>query len=348
MNRSELIPDQWWAVAPSRALLRSKPLGVTRVGRRLVLWRDADGRAQVADAACPHRGADLSLGRVTRGELECPYHGFRFRSDGACTAMPCEGLDAKIPPRMRLSTLPVVEEHGFVWAFSGDEARAATTPLPWIPDAPEASDDEAVRELTWDVRLSRVMEGMLDLHHFPFAHRRYSPAAYTRLDPYDAHVDDDGVLRTRGRLRKEGVPDSGFSLAIDVAFPGTLHLQLSKRLGGVVVCTPIDEERTWVGLRYYADAPVVGALPFVRRLLAELSVMSELAFIQPDDYRMLSSSEPREGGPEHGQLVHADKGIALWHGMRRRAIRGSLPLLRETHEAPLAALPLRSPDARPS
>lgn len=348
MHRSELLPNQWWAIATSRSLSRARPRSAKRIGRRLVLWRDGDGRAHVAEAACPHRGADLALGRVRDGELECPYHGFRFGPDGACTRMPCEGPDAKIPPRMRLAMLPVVEAHGFVWLFSGDEERASHTPLPWIPGAPEPTRDEAVRELTWQVRLSRVMEGMLDLHHFAFAHRRYVPPGYTRLDPYEAELDDDGVLRTKGRLRKPDAPESGFTLAIDVGFPGVLHLQLSPRLGGVVVCTPVDEESTWIGFRYYADAPVLGALPFVRRLLAEVSVVGELGLIQPDDYRMLASSEPREGGPEHGQLVHADKGIALWHALRRRAIRATLPLVGDTHEAPLAPLPLPAPDARPA
>lgn len=335
---SELIPNRWWAALPSTTLRSSRPRGVTRLGQSLVLWRDGDGRACAALAACPHRGADLSLGRVVEGQLQCPYHGFRFQPDGACSRIPCEGSAAKIPPRLQLSLAHVEEAHGFVWVYAGDEDAREATPLPWIADAPEPGGDEAVREMTWDVRFSRVMEGMLDLHHFPFAHRRFTPPGYTRLDPYEAAVDDDGVLRTTGRLRRERAPESGFVMHIDVAFPGTLSVRFSEAIGGVVVCTPIDEERTYIALRYRARVPVLGALPFVNRLAAELSVVAEMRLIQPDDYRMLRSTTPRTGGPEQGQLVHADKGVALWHGLKRRAMQGQLPVLGERDESRRAPL----------
>ncbi|HLT39256.1 MAG TPA: Rieske 2Fe-2S domain-containing protein, partial [Enhygromyxa sp.] len=85
-----IIPECWYAIAEARAVRGDRPLGLERLGRRLVLWRDAAGEVACLPAACPHRGADLSLGRVRAGEIECRYHGFRFASSGACTAVPCE------------------------------------------------------------------------------------------------------------------------------------------------------------------------------------------------------------------------------------------------------------------
>ncbi len=44
------------------------------VGRhRLVLVREA-GRIVAAERACPHEGADLSLGQCVGGRLRCPRH----------------------------------------------------------------------------------------------------------------------------------------------------------------------------------------------------------------------------------------------------------------------------------
>ena len=92
-----MVPNRWYPVLEASQLGR-KPVGVTRLGRRLVLWRDAAGSSVALPSRCPHRGAALEQGRVVDGELTCPWHGFRFAPDGACTRMPCEGTEAT-PPR---------------------------------------------------------------------------------------------------------------------------------------------------------------------------------------------------------------------------------------------------------
>ena len=72
-----------WYVACQSKELRKKPLARTVVGLPLVLFRDAEGRAQALLDRCPHRNAPLSLGRVTNeGRLECAYHGWH-RLDSA-------------------------------------------------------------------------------------------------------------------------------------------------------------------------------------------------------------------------------------------------------------------------
>ena len=82
----------WYPVLGSRELGR-KPVAKTRFGRRLVFWRDGEGRAACVEDRCAHRGAALSLGRVSDGAIECPFHGFRFAPDGACVRVPVEGSE---------------------------------------------------------------------------------------------------------------------------------------------------------------------------------------------------------------------------------------------------------------
>ena len=290
----------WYAVARVSSLGKKKPLGLERLGHRLVLWRDASGAARCADAACPHRGADLGLGRIQEGELECPYHGFRFDGRGACLLMPCEGREAKPSRALCLRLHPVREAHGFLWAYLGGAAQEPLPELPWIPGAPEPAPHSASLETVWNARFSRVMEGMMDLHHFPFAHRRYAPTAYTRLEPYEVRVEG-GIIRTTGWLRKESSPSgSGFRFDIHAGYPGVLHLSLSSRLQGVVVCTPVDSEHTWIAARYQQSYL---RLPGLVWLLSRLSLAFEFQLIQPDDYRMVRHSLPRSGSLEHGVLV---------------------------------------------
>jgi phenylpropionate dioxygenase-like ring-hydroxylating dioxygenase large terminal subunit len=311
----------WYAVARAGQLGR-KPLGVRRLGRALVLWRDGEGRAHCADAACPHRGADLGLGRVQEGALECPYHGFRFDSGGACTRMPCEGPQARPSSRLRLRTHPLQEAHGFLWAYLGGAQPSPAPALPWVPGAPAPHSQAASVEALWQARFSRVMEGMMDLHHFPFAHRRYAPGGYTRLDPYEVQVEG-GLIRSTGWLRKEGQPPgSGFRFDIHVAYPGMLHLSLSQRLQGAVVCTPVDAEHTWIAARFHQGYT---RLPGLAWLLSRLSLALEFQFIQPDDYRMVRSCEPRTASLAHGTYVRADRALVAWHRLHAESLGERAP-----------------------
>lgn len=298
MHSAEILSNLWWAVWPS-SLLAAAPVSLVRLGERVVLWRDAAGAARAALAACPHRSADLGHGRVVDGELVCAYHGFCFNTDGACTQMPCDGPQARIPPTLQLAMRPVVEAHGFLWLSQG----ACTTPVPWVPEAPVRGP---VGHMTWQAPLSRVIEAMLDIHHFPFAHRRYTPAI-TRLEPFEARFDDDDVLRSSGTLRRDG-DSRGQRFEMNLSFPGALHVRASPRINVAVVCTPVSETETWIAFRFAVDVPVVGDL------LASLLLWLELRLIQPDDQRLLESMHlhsPR-------QLVRADKAMTLWQARRRR------------------------------
>ena len=59
-------------------------------------------------------GGGPRAGAGSPGQLECPYHGFRYDAAGACTLTPCEGAKAK-PSRalcLRLHPVRVAEEAG--------------------------------------------------------------------------------------------------------------------------------------------------------------------------------------------------------------------------------------------
>ena len=87
---------EWWLpVATEAELAPQRPLAVTLLGEPLVLWHDG-AQAHAFTDRCPHRGARLSLGRVHDGQLECPYHGWRFGGDGQCRHVPA--LPDFVPP----------------------------------------------------------------------------------------------------------------------------------------------------------------------------------------------------------------------------------------------------------
>ena len=53
MTPDDYIPNQWYPIFDSGKLKRRKPVGITRLGERLVLWRDSRRRRRVHERPLP-------------------------------------------------------------------------------------------------------------------------------------------------------------------------------------------------------------------------------------------------------------------------------------------------------
>ncbi|WP_175060007.1 Rieske 2Fe-2S domain-containing protein [Thermococcus sp. 2319x1] len=53
----------WFAVLSSKEV-EKKPVGVRRLGKDIVFWRDSKGKVQVLEDFCVHRRPRLSAGKV--------------------------------------------------------------------------------------------------------------------------------------------------------------------------------------------------------------------------------------------------------------------------------------------
>ena len=74
-----MIPNQWYPILESRQLRGKKPLGVTRLGEKLVLWREANGRIVCMPDRCPHRSAMLRPRKNSRRLHRVPVSRFAFQ-----------------------------------------------------------------------------------------------------------------------------------------------------------------------------------------------------------------------------------------------------------------------------
>ena len=171
------------------------PVAVQLLEQPVVVWRDAAGAVQAFADQCPHRGARLSLGRVTPGgQLECPYHGWQFAAGGRCTQVPA--LPAFVPPPGHCARVfEAREAHGLVWVRMEQQGSAA---LP----AFVAEDDARLRKLNcgpYDVAASapRIIENFLDMSHFGFVHEGWLGSRdATAMDDYRVEATPTGLLAT--------------------------------------------------------------------------------------------------------------------------------------------------------
>lgn len=318
-----VYPVAWYAIAVC-SVVKSRPVGIRRLGIDLVLWRDGEGKIVCQSRHCPHRGVDLALGKIDRQNgkscLECPYHGFRFAGDGSCVLIPCEGEDARINPKMRVESYRVEESHGFIWLWWGDEVSSVAE-IPWFEELGDSPRRFCDREMVWDVHFTRVVESaLIDVHHFAFAHHNIAKWSgignAKRADGFETEVVGNQI-KTQGVLKSEGENETIVKMIRfknEILFPNLSVFDFG--IGGTklfATFTPIDENKTWISFRYY----VFFGLPFISRLIAKIAVWFELNFVQPDDYRLIRSSIPQQSTITGNKFVRADAAIVRWHQLNK-------------------------------
>ena len=86
---SEMLWGFWYPALRSDQVRGRKLQRAMLLEVPLVIGRDKAGKAFALRDICPHRGVPLSAGKIlSEGTVECPYHGWRFRGDGVCSAIP--------------------------------------------------------------------------------------------------------------------------------------------------------------------------------------------------------------------------------------------------------------------
>lgn len=293
------------------------PVAVRVLGDDFVLWRDAAGVPRAAPDRCPHRGTRLSLGRVCEGQIECPYHGWRFDGAGRCVSIPA--LPGFAPPASHgLSTLGLVEAHGLLWL-----QIEADAPLPRF----EAEADAKLRKLNvgpYDVAASapRIVENFLDLAHFGFVHEGWlGDRAHAQLGDYRVEPTATGFVASgcrawqpkSNRLSSEG---SWVDYRYEVTSPWSAVLtKLPEKQGGyrdeigLFVC-PVDEETSRVWFRM--------ALTDFDSSDEEIRAFQHTIFTQ--DQPVLESQRPKRLPLSSGE-VHcaADRSSAAYRRFLREA-----------------------------
>jgi phenylpropionate dioxygenase-like ring-hydroxylating dioxygenase large terminal subunit len=160
------ILAQFWHPVALGSELTDKPLGVTLLDERLVVYRSGTN-VIVAKDLCLHRGARLSLGWVQDGDLVCGFHGFRYGPTGACVGIPAHP-GAPISSKLCLTQYPAVEQYGLIWTCLGGEAMA---PLPdWSELNAPTMKLVCPPPSEWNVSVGRHIENFNDVAHLSWVH----------------------------------------------------------------------------------------------------------------------------------------------------------------------------------
>ncbi|HLH24775.1 MAG TPA: Rieske 2Fe-2S domain-containing protein [Chloroflexota bacterium] len=167
----DLMRRYWQPAALSEELPPgSPPQPVRLLGEDLVLFRDEAGRPGLLGLHCPHRGADLSYGRLEDGGLRCLYHGWLFDVTGQCREQPGEPAGSTFRQRVRHTAYPCLEAAGIIFAYLGPgeppllPAYEALT----VPDA-----HRFVIKYFHECNYLQGEEGEIDPVHTSYLHRQF-------------------------------------------------------------------------------------------------------------------------------------------------------------------------------
>ena len=145
------------------------PLSVRIFSEDLVLFRDDRGQAGLLGMRCPHRGVDLSYGRIEDGGLRCIYHGWLFDIHGRCLEQPGEPPGSDFYTKIRHLAYPCREAGGIIFAYMGPGDPPL---LPKFEALIAPEEQRFIRKVLQDSNYLNSLEGSQDPGHTSFLHKQ--------------------------------------------------------------------------------------------------------------------------------------------------------------------------------
>jgi len=317
-----MIQNQWYVVLASRQLGKA-PVGVTRLGEKLVFFRSAKGEAICLADKCAHRGVALSIGETCDDDtIMCPFHGLRYDASGKCTVIPANGKAAAVPPNFRVRSYPTHEDHGFIWIWWGEGQPSPSVPE-FFDDIPLNAKYATVID-PWDAHYSRVIENQIDCVHLPFVHRNtigrgnktlvngpgFEWASPNKFFMYVYNEADSGQKpKTPTQVP---VPNpNGFKL--EFIYPNLWENRIADKVRVLGAFVPVDGEHTLLYLRFYQAFALI---PLLGDLIAKAAMPFNL-LVAHQDRSVVRTQVPKASGLGIGEnIFQGDKPIMEYRKRR--------------------------------
>lgn len=269
------LRDLWYMAAPAASLRAGAMRRQMLLGEPILLGRLRDGKAFAMRDICPHRAAPLSAGRITpQDTVECPYHGWQFRTDGVCALIPSlvKGQAGIDPARICVTSYPVREQDGLVWVYF-PAVENGTTPKTAPPRVPTAhATPRWMESQHFPCGIDHAVIGLMDPAHAPYVHGRW----WWRVKPREKAKHyaplPTGFVMTRHAPSKAAYKlFGGTDVSTEITFelPSTRFenikgtvLGRSFDICGLTVCTPLTTDETQVTQIFYWPAWMFFIRPF--------------------------------------------------------------------------------------
>lgn len=315
-----MILNQWYAIAPTKDVVKGQITGMRRCGLDLALWRDDKGELGCVVDLCTHRQIKLSLGELKGDCLQCPFHGIEFAKDGRCTFVPALGKAHQTNlERFNVKSYKVKEAHGIIYLFLGEPALAPDE-LPFFSDLDDSWSYSEFLDV-WDTHYSRVIENQLDVIHLPFIHKKTIGRGNKTLVNGPKVIFEDETLRTSAQnsldIGQEPLKSEDCVVKDDMhlrfKFPNVWMNHISSKVRAVIYFAPVDDEKTHLYIRFYNKLTPIKAINW---LIAQMGVYANRK-IEEEDKRVVVSHWPKPSSFKTTEnLLPGDRPIMVYRKMR--------------------------------
>ncbi len=308
----------WYYAAAANEIKTGQTQHRTLLGEPVLLGRDKGGTVFALSDTCPHRGTLLSRGTFDGLEVECPYHGWRFKTDGQCAAIPSQLPDQRPQAKdVRAAAYAVRESQGNIWIYFGDQTES----LPAVPEVPAIGNrfQLHLREL-FHCNIDLAITGLMDPAHGAFVHasplwrghrdvrtkeKAFSPAPLGwRMDKHVASGNARAYRLFLGRAPETEITYSLPGVRIEHATTGRFTYC------GLTACTPVDEQTTAVHHVMYWDVPGGAATRALVRAVAK-------RFIGQDADAVGDMRDGQAFDPETMLVQDADAQIRWYYRLKK-------------------------------
>ncbi|MEI6456543.1 MAG: aromatic ring-hydroxylating dioxygenase subunit alpha [bacterium] len=332
-----MIPNQWYVILESAEVRNNHVIGIKRMGKQMVAWRDSKGKPGVARDKCPHRGIALSKGKVKDDHLQCPFHGFEYDATGKCKLIPANGKASQVPDYIRANAYAIAEANGFIYLWWGDPSLVgsagpvdpAAVQLPWFEDL----DDNLIHNsftAHWKAHYSRVIENQLDVVHVPYIHhttigRGLGPVVngpFTKLTGNSLSFWPwNEAERGQKPLRPDEIKEpKNSSIYITFLFPNLWQNHIMDSMRIIVAFVPVDDDNTLMYLRTYQK---MVKIPVLREIYFAFSGIFNRIVLRQDQ-RVVETHQPMPTQLKMDEnLITGDYPIILYRKRRQELIDNS-------------------------
>jgi len=275
---TELLKNVWYVAALSSQLKKKSFIKRVIQNEPVVIVRNEEGKIYALKDICPHRGIPLSYGRLVKGEMECPYHGWTFNSQGTCTKIPslCEGQDLDCT-KIKVKNYPAEERQGIIWIFFGDKNfdHGKGPQIPWMKSLPENVQPKVIEIEKFPCHIDHAVIGLMDPAHGPYIHQswiwRSERSAYEKCKKFAPVPFGFQMVRHQPSKNSKAYKILGGAPTTEITFtlPSVRieHIQVGKRnLYSFTGLTPVNGNETVIHQLLYWDIPWLSLLtPFVKK-----------------------------------------------------------------------------------
>lgn len=323
------VRDAWYFVALSQdvapgSLVRHMVMGEpVLVGRT----RGLPGELFALRDICPHRAAPLSAGRLVNkdaeGEtVECCYHGWRFRPDGVCAAIPSladeQGVDYA---RIRVRAYPLRESQGmvFVWMRDDDRRQADPDHPPPLFPGVVGSRPRLVETRVFESHIDHAVVGLMDPAHGPYVHQQWwwrsKRSMHEKAKAFEPRQEGFAMVRhppssnSRAYRILGGEPSTEITFRLP-AYRWEHVIVGNKQVLALTCLTPIDETSTQITQIFWSDH-------WMFRLAKPLLRLGVKAFLRQDGAMVDLQNASLQHDPALLWIDDADK-QAKWYQQLKR------------------------------